>query len=177
MRFGLLTIAAAAATLMTGCSEMVSLNGFVPDSLAAGNPALPGVWADSDSLYVVKAKGLDYNIAVTPLDGKGATLTFNARLLRAGSAEILDMVPAGEDDPFRVSVHTPVRIWVDAKTLRFTFLDSPWLRERAQLQLAASPVEKRVLLTAPEEAVSRFLLLNGGDDRAYEGKLNELTRQ
>ena len=34
-----------------------------------------------------------------------------------------------------------------------------------------------LLLTAPAEAMMKFILLNGGDDRAYEGKLHELVRQ
>jgi hypothetical protein len=35
----------------------------------------------------------------------------------------------------------------------------------------------RLLITSPGDAVMKFILLNGGDDRAYEGKREELVRQ
>ena len=81
-----------------------------------------------------------------------------------------------DDDPFRIAVHTPVRIWVDEHTLKFIWLDSKWLRARAREQLAAQDMGDRLLITSPGDALTKFLLLNGGDDRAYEGTPSLLER-
>ena len=179
MRYALLLAAGAALLCCAGCSDLISLNGFAPDGVAALNPRLPGVWGDDDDLYVVQEKGGEYSITVTSKKTKGETMAFTATLFRVGNAEILDLVPAGDDDAFRVAVHTPVRIWVDERSLRFTFLDSKWIRERAAEQaLAKQQVnDKRTLLTGPSEQVTKFMLAHAGDDRAYENKPNELTRQ
>jgi hypothetical protein len=174
MRLSLFVIAAAALGL-NGCSNMISVNGFAPDNMMVQNPGLPGVWADGDSTFIVKAKDQGYHITMIE---KGSTATtFDARLFRAGNAEILDLEPAGDDDPFRLKVHTPVRIWVDEHTLKFAWLDSKWLSKAAREQLTSQDVGDRLLVTSPGDELMKFLLLNGGDDRAYEGKINELARQ
>ena len=172
MRLTTLTYAAGAmlATLgMTGCSDVISLNSFAPENFTIQNPALTGIWssADGDEIYVVRAKDKGYTITYAGKDS--APLRFEAKLFRAGDAEILDVTPAGEDDPFRVATHTPVRVWADGTSLKFAFLDSPWLMEQGGGQLAVQAVGKRVLITAPGDAVARFILLNGGDARAWHG--------
>jgi hypothetical protein len=164
----------AAAFCLSGCSHVVSINGFAPDNLTVQNPALPGVWADKDTTFVIKAKDRGYTIAMIEKD---TATNFEAKLFRAGGAEILDLLPAGDDDPFHLPMHTPVRIWVDEHTLRFAWLDSKWLRDNVRKQLAFQETGERLLVTSPGDAFMKFLLLNGGDDRAYEGNLNELARQ
>lgn len=175
MRLSLVVTAAAAGLVLGACSNVVSINGFAPESMMVQNPALSGVWADEDNLFIVKAKDRGY--AISMVEKNSTVATFEARLFRAGNAEILDLEPAGDDDPFRLPVHTPVRIWVDEHTLKFAWLDSKWLRKTAREQLASQVVGDRLLLTSPAEAMMKFILLNGGDDRAYEGKLHELHRQ
>jgi hypothetical protein len=169
-----LSLAVMAALVLSGCSNLISVNGFAPENLTVQNTALPGVWADDDTTFVVKAKDRGYTIAVID---KGSATAFEAKLFRAGNAEILDLVPAGDDDPFRLPVHTPVRIWVDEHVLRFVWLDSKWLRKEAKEQLVTQEAGDRLLVTSPSETLTKFLLLNGSDDRAYEGKVNELTRR
>jgi hypothetical protein len=161
--------------VLSGCSNVISVNGFAPDNLTVQNPALPGVWAGDDSVFIVKAKDRGYTIAMVE-KGKN-TANFEARLFRAGNAEILDLQPAGDEDPFQLPVHTPVRIWVDEHTLKFAWLDSLWMRKAAREQLATQDRGDRLLITSPSDAVMKFVLLNGSDDRAYEGKREQLVRQ
>ncbi len=175
MRLTTFTLAAAAMLAMTGCSDMISLRSFAPENLTVQNPLLPGIWSSSDDeIYIVRAKDKGYTITYIGKDN--LPLHFDAKLIRAGAAEILDVTPTDDDDPFRVATHVPVRVSVDGATLRFTFLDSPWLREQARTQLAVQDVGKRILITAPGDAVARFLLLHGNDDRAYEGQPQILHR-
>ena len=169
-----LSLGVMAALVLSGCSNVASVNGFAPDNLTVQNPALPGVWADDDTTFVIKAKDRAYTIAMIE---KGGTTSFEAKLFQAGNAEILDLVPAGGDDPFHLPLHTPVRIWVDDRSLKFAWLDSKWLRKTIREQLTAQDLGDRVLITAPADVLTKFLLLNGADDRAYENKPAELTRQ
>jgi hypothetical protein len=61
-----------------------------------------------------------------------------------------------------------MRVWVDGTTLRFATLDSAWLKENARNQLAIEDVGDRAVITAPGDAVLRFLLTYGAADKAYE---------
>jgi hypothetical protein len=65
---------------------------------------------------------------------------------------------------------------VEGATLRFATLDSAWLMENARKQLAVEDVGDRALITAPGDAVLRFLITYGGADNAY-GKPSVLYKQ
>ena len=176
MRLAIPFLIGAGLCALTGCSGLISLNPFAPDNLVIQNPALPGVWSDSDSTVIIKARDRGYSITMVSRDKNDGTLNFTAQLFGAGNAEILDLVSADDKDPFRIAVHTPVRIWVDEHTLKFAYLDSKWLRAQARAQLPVQEMGDRTLITAPADALTKFLLLNGGDDRAYEGTPEVLER-
>jgi hypothetical protein len=161
---------------MTACSQLVSLNPLVPEGWIARNPLLAGVWSDDEDVFVIKEKGDGYTITMTPMKEKAVALTFSAQLFRVGSAEILDLVQQGEDD-LRLAVHTPVRIWVEQKKLRFIFLDSEWFRDEAAKELAVQEQGKRAVVTSQPQEIAKFLLTHAGDDRAYQGTPGELARQ
>lgn len=175
MRIAQLAIAMAGTLMCTGCSEMISLHPFVTDSEAVQDARLVGVWVDGDNpMYVVRADGNGYTISHS--DKSSATVyRLKATLLQVGEARILDLTPA-EEDGFQIAGHTPLRVWIEGTTLRVAFLDSKWLKEKASAQLATQPEGDRLLITSPQEDVTRFLLAYGGDDRAY-GKTSVLSRQ
>ncbi len=169
-----MALALAAALLLTGCSGMISLNPFVTDGEASIDPALLGVWhdADGEDTCIIKQAGMHY--AITYVDKSSSAITFEAWLLASGDAKFLDLVP-GDDSPFRIAAHTPVRVWTEGTTLRFSFLDSDWLRQQATQQLATQLAEDRTLITAPGESVRHFLMEYGADARAY-GEVQTLER-
>ena len=97
-----LLIPAAGLCALTGCSGLISLNSFAPDGLLVQNPLPAGSLVrqqtvSSSSRPWIAATRLRWCRA-TKNDG---TLTFNAQLFGAGNAEILDLVPADDKDPFR----------------------------------------------------------------------------
>ena len=171
MKHSLLALALAGATALTGCSSLVSLNPFVTDAQAVMDPALLGIWtnAEGKETYLVREDGNGYNIRF--LDGTDSGYLFKAHLMVAGDVKLLDLVSA-DDDAFRLSVHTPVRIWTEGATLRIAFLETGWLKEQAARQLstapAASQVKDRVLITAPGEAVGKFLAKFAADPKACD---------
>jgi len=167
MKLTSMVLTLACALALTGCSSLLSLNPFVTDDQAAADSALIGTWTDSQdgSVYVIRQDGKAY--AITYTDGSSPAAKFEARLLKAGDAELLDLVSAN-DDPFQIPAHLIVRVWTDGSTMRWAFLDSDWFKQLAAQQLAVQASGDRKLITAPGEAVRQFLLKWGADDRAYD---------
>ncbi|HUI55217.1 MAG TPA: hypothetical protein VLY04_09605 [Bryobacteraceae bacterium] len=167
MKLTSMLLTMAGALTLSGCSSLLSLNPFVTDDQAATDTTLIGTWTDSQdgSVYVIRQDGKAY--AITYTDGSSPASKFEARLLKAGDAELLDLVSAN-DDPFQIPAHLIVRVWSDGLTMRWAFLDSDWLKQLAAQQLAVQASGDRTLITAPGEAVRQFLLKWGPDDRAYD---------
>jgi hypothetical protein len=178
MRILQLTLALAGTLMCAGCSEMIALHPFVADGEAVQDARLLGVWVDGsgdkEPMYIVRQDGNGYTIGRSDNDSP-AIYKLKATMLKVGDARILDLTPADED-AFQVAAHTPLRVWMDGATLRMAFLDSKWLRDHASAELAVQPAGDRLLITSPQEEVTRFLLTYGGDDRAY-GKTTVLSRQ
>jgi hypothetical protein len=167
MRLPKMLAALTGAMLLTGCSGLVSLNGFIEEKDAKTVPGLVGVWADpdgEDTLFVTES-GSAYSIAY--VDKSKKVMKFEARLMTVGEASILDLV-SKDDAPFHIVAHTPVRVWVQGDTLRFAFLDSDWMIKRATEQLPLQAVDDRTVITAPGPAVRSFLEKHGGSDTAFK---------
>jgi len=166
MRFPSSVLILAGALAMTGCSSMVSLNPFVTDKDAVSDPALAGVWSgdNGNSIYAIRQDGTSYTI--TYMEKSSQAAKFQARLVKAGDAELLDLVSTNED-AFQIPVHTMVRVWPAGNSLRIAFLDSDWLKQNAAQHLATTTADDRLLITASGEAVRSFLMKFGTDEKAY----------
>lgn len=166
MRFPSLVLALAGAMLMTGCSSLVSLNPFVTDKDAVLDNALAGVWTGDNGgeIYVIRRDGAGYAIAY--MDQSSQVIEFQARLMKAGEVELLDLVSTNQD-PFQIPVHHVVRVWPTGNSLRMAFLDTGWLKQQTARQLTTTTTDDRLLITAPGEAVRAFLTKFGADERAY----------
>jgi len=166
MRITTLGLTLAGALVLAGCSTLISLNPIITEQQATFDPALLGAWnaTEGDGIFVIKQDGAGYGIVYT--EGKSVATKFDARMMRVGSAEILDLV-IDDDDPFRIPAHLLARVWPGSSTLRWAFLDSDWLKEQAAKQLPSQKDGDRTLLTAPGPAVQAFLMLRGADERAY----------
>jgi hypothetical protein len=169
-----LSVALAGAITLTSCSKLVSLSRFVTDEQAVMDPALLGIWTSQDGkdIYWVREDGNGYSIR--HLDDSSGSQEFKARLRVADDFKLLDLVSANED-AFQIAVHTPMRVWTEGSTLRMALLDSDWLKEQSGKQLPTSPVNDRILITAPSEAVGNFLAKIGADTKAY-GETEVLRR-
>jgi hypothetical protein len=157
-------MAVLGSTLMlTGCSDLVSLNPIAPDGASRFDPALAGVWQGSDALYVVRQDDSGYSVVYV---GKESTKRLHGVLFQAGDAKLLDLVTV-EEDPFQVPVHVVARVWPEAAKLSWALLDSDWLRQQTGTLNATQRAGERTLLTAPAPAVRGFVTKYGGDERAH----------
>lgn len=176
MRIAALSLIAAGAFCLAGCSDLVSLNPFVTDKQAVIDPTLLGTWISDDGkdVYFVGESGTGYEIRHAS-DGSDEVTSLKGNLLVSGDIKLMDVVDP-KKNAFQMQVHTPVRIWIEGDTLRFAFLDSDWLRTQAAQQLAAVAAGDGNLITLPSDAVRSFFLNAGTDPKAY-GEVNALHRQ
>jgi hypothetical protein len=168
MKLTSMLLALAGALILTGCDTpaLLSLDPVVTDQEAVFDPTLLGTWgANQDKdLCIIRRDG-DTGYAITYLSG-GDVRQFSARLFRAGDASVLDLTPDSSDD-FRIAGHALVRIWTEGGTLRWTYLDTEWLRQQASQLLPNRADDKRMVLTAPGAAIRAFVAKYGIDDKAH----------
>ena len=169
-----LTIPILAGLLsMTGCATLLSINPFANAEDAIVDPHLAGVWNNEENdTILIRLDGKSYDVTYLD-DGKDA-VRFTGRLIKVGEALLLDL-SRHTDDPFVLALHFAVRVWPEAGTLRWTLVDSDWLKEQAAQLLVARKDGDRTLVAAPEPAVREFMRKFGADDRAH-GKIESWTR-
>ena len=168
-----LTISLVAALFATtGCTTLLSTNGFVAEEEASVDPHLAGTWAHEDDTILIRQNGKTYEI--TYLDKGKDALKFGARLVRVGDAMLLDLSRDSED-PFVTALHFAVRVWPEPGMLRWTLVDSDWLKEQAGQLLPTQRDGDRTIVTAPGPAVREFMRRFGGDERA-RGKVETWMR-
>jgi hypothetical protein len=168
-----LTISLAAALFATtGCTTLLSTNAFVAEEEALVDPHLAGTWTNDGDTILIRPNGKAYEI--TYVDKGKDAMKFVARLVKVGDAMLLDL-SRDSDDPFVMALHFAVRVWPETATLRWTLVDSDWLKEQAVQFLPAQRDGDRTIVTAPVPAVREFMRRFGGDERA-SGKIETWTR-
>jgi len=175
MRYPAMLVALGGAVLLTGCSSLISLDPFVAGDQAVSDPNLAGLWqaGDKDLLWI-RQNGSAYSIRFFG-DDKDVSMGFEGHLLRAGDAELMDLVSTG-DNTFSIPVHMVVRVWTDGGGLKWVYLDSDWLKDKAKQTLGTQAAGDRTLITARGAAVVEFLKKFGADDNAYSGDMKRCVR-
>ena len=176
MRYPMMLLALAGASLLTGCSSLISLNPFITDAQATTDPRLAGTWknpnADDKDAFTIEQKGSRYVIKFTT--EKSETTTFDARVARIGDMEFMDLVDT-DDNPFVVPVHMLIRVWMNDGKLQWAILDSRWLREQVKDLLPTQENEDRTLITTQGSTVTELLQKFGAEERAH-GDTNDLVK-
>ena len=157
----------AAAFATTGCTTLLSTHPFVAEEDTIVDPLLPGTWTDGDDTVLIRLNGKAYEI--TFVDGKDA-VKFSARLVKVGDAMLLDL-SRDSDDPFVMGLHFVVRVWPEPSMLRWTLVDSDWLKEQAKALPSVKDKDRTILTAGARELLSRL----GTDERAH-GKIESWTR-
>jgi hypothetical protein len=89
-------------------------------------------------------------------------------------AELLDLVSADEN-AFQIQAHYLVRIWPEGGTLRWSFLDSDWMKKQAGSLLPTRKLNDRLVISASPDAAHALMLKYGADERALRD-VETLTR-
>ena len=100
---------------------------------------------------------------------------FEGHLLRVGDAELMDFVSTS-DNTFNLPVHMVARIWTDGGVLKWAYLDSGWIKDKAQQTLGTQAAGERTLIAVKGAALVEFLKKYGADEKACGDKTQELIR-
>lgn len=170
MRFPMILIAMAGTLVLGGCDNpaLISMEPAVTEQDTIFDSSLLGTWdtkLGGDICIVRRGDGNAY--AVTYV-GDGGARKFEGRLFLAGQARVMDLAPQDSDD-FQTPVHALIRILSSGATLRWTYLDSDWLRQHANGELASRPRDGgKLLLTVPAAQLAAFLANYAADERAHD---------
>ena len=162
-------LALTGALVLAGCDDpaLISLDPAVTDQDAAFDANLPGTWQAGDGGDLCIIRRGDGNSYTVTYVSDGSARKFDAGLFQSGQAEILDLTPAEADD-FQLAGHVLVRVWSASGSLRWSYLDSPWIRQQAGQEL---PVREgnngKTVLTAHTAALRGFLSKYAADDKAH----------
>lgn len=168
------------AILMTGCVPTLSLHPLFTDKDSAFDPALLGIWAETESsedTFIFqrsqdRANGYDLIISEN-----GVPARFEARLVRLGNHTFLDLAPQAPDVKNEVYLfhlfpfsHTFSRIRIEGDVLRLDTLKSDWVKEmidQKKVKIGHQSLEDVVLLTAPTETLRKFAMQYAENDQAF----------
>jgi hypothetical protein len=156
-------ILALAALLNAGCTELVSLNPFVTEQEAVADQSLAGVWTSDDHTIAIRLDGSKYT--VTYFEKGPHALKFDGRLIVVGDVKLMDVVE-DQDDPFVQPVHMLVRLWPDGHSLKWTFVDSDWMKEQVALRVSVHSQDKRRVITASGDEWRQAIRKLAVDDKA-----------
>jgi len=177
MRFPMILLALTGALALAGCDtpSLLSLDPAVTDQEAVFDASLLGTWdagQGGDLCIFRRGDGNTYSVTYV---SDGTSRKFGARLFQAGQARLLDLSPLDSDD-FQIPGHTLIRVLASGGSLRWTFLDSEWLRQQAAQELPSRARDSgKMLLTAPTASLRDFLTKYAADDKAH-GDLEEWQR-
>jgi hypothetical protein len=164
-----------ACVSLTGCQTIVSIDPVVPDSLAAVDPRLAGVWREADSSDT-SAFRLSRDTSSTYIysETTARDTILRVKLGRLGHRWVLDVSPNqdGIDDVFRVAGHILVVVDLNEDRMMLWKLKTDsveqFLRDR-RLPLSYLRVPggdgRDIVITAPmaelREAFARYVDLPG----------------
>jgi hypothetical protein len=173
----MILLAVTGALALAGCDSpsLISLEPAVTDQQAVFDSTLLGTWEAGQGGDLCIFRRGDGNAYTVTYVSDGSSRKFDARLFQAGQARLLDLSPQDSDD-FQIPGHALIRVLASGATLRWTYLDSEWLRQQAAQALPNRARDNnKMLLTAPAAPLQDFLTKYAADDRAH-GDVEEWQR-
>ena len=163
--------------LLTGC--IPSLHPlYTPEDLIFDD-ALLGEWVDKDGKETwTFAKGDEKQYKATYVDDDGKKGEFVVHLLKVKDRLFLDLFPVDPElkqNSFYavhlMPVHTFLRIELKGQTLRFSLLDSSWIKNFVEENpgvIRHEKIDNAVLLTAQPKELQAFLALYEDNAKAWD---------
>jgi hypothetical protein len=168
--------------VLAGC--VPSLHPLYTDRDLVFDPALLGVWSETDSNETwtfTRGAEREYRLVNTDKDGKKTN--FSARLLKIDGEMFLDLFavkPADlQDNDYLLPLHTFIRVIEIDPSPRFSYLDPDWLKqflEKNPATIRHEMVDNEILLTASSPELQKFLLAQLKTEGAFR-ESTELKRK
>ena len=157
----------AAALLMTGCGSLLSVSPLYSDQNVVQDPGLIGAWHaakedDKDILVVQPGQDGDYQVLYTSMQDSAKTMKFDIRLVQLKDYRFVDMVR--DTEGWTIPGHSLAKISLIGDVLKFSFMDSGWLKN----QIAPMKRSEMVVLPGGTEALQQMVLKYAAEPRAFE---------
>jgi hypothetical protein len=165
MKLMLLAIAAAGALLTTGCGPTLSLHPLYTNKDLVADLPLEGIWTDVDAREVWEVKKSADGFEVRSGGDK-----LDLRLVRLGEYRFLD-VTCRDEPSLAIPGHVVAKVWMEGEELCAQAMDTDWLKQKVRqtgfphVTLSAG---KQIILTAPTDALRKFVLLYANEPNAFE---------
>ena len=176
-------------TLLAGC--VPCLNPLYTDKDLTFDPALVGVWNESDSTAnwnFSKAGENKYTLVHT--DSEGHKAEFEARLVKLKERQFLDLYLSKLGDPevklndwasmSLVPAHLILQVYGIGKTLKIAAMNPDWLKDYLEKHPDAiehhEVPKDRFVLTASTKNLQKFILQHAGEGGIF-GDPGELKRK
>jgi hypothetical protein len=165
-----------ATVLLTGCGDLLSVEGLANKGNAVFDPTLVGSWNAGDAVVMVQAgddvqSGNAQSYRISWLGAEGTQtpqiVRMEGRLVKLGDQRILDLT-ASDPGAFAIPCHVFLRIRPVKEGLKVQFVDSKWIRQQVPSSLASFMQDNHPVLTAPAPEIEAFFLKFGFDERALD---------
>jgi hypothetical protein len=179
MRTLLSTLAVALTLALAGCGDLLSVHPLATAETAVFDAGLTGEWSCSDKdckgtalIRAGSAARKEYDIVWIPGDADEESLRLKGQLVKVGDRLVFDLVSTRKAD-LAVPGHFFMLVEKSADGVKFSWLDSEWLRNRIILQgaLAHAMVGDKPVITASSAEINAFLAKSGLDPQAQNGSL------
>lgn len=165
MKLMLLMVAAAGTLLTTGCGPTLSLHPLYTEKDVVADLPIEGMWTDEDAreVWVVKKRADGFEVRS---DGEKLEL----RLVRLGELRFLD-ITCRDEPSLAIPGHLIAKVWMEGEELCAQGMDTDWLKQKVRetgfpnVELSGS---KQMILTAPTDALRKFVLLYANEPKAFE---------
>ena len=159
-----------AALLLTGCGDLLSVQGLANRGNTVFDASLVGAWNSGDAVVIVQA-GDDQSYRIDWLGAEGTEtpriVRMEGRLFKTGDQRMLDLTTSNAG-AFTIPCHVFLRIRPTNVGLKVQFVDSKWIRDQVPNSLASFMQDNHPVLTGPAPQVEAFLLKAGLDERALD---------
>jgi hypothetical protein len=185
MRALLLIFAIFAMLLLSGCSDLLSVQPLATAETAVFDAGLIGEWLCTESgpgpsgkslegvalIRAGSAQKKDYDIVWLPDEGEA--LRLKGQLVKVGDRLVFDLI-AVKETTLAIPAHFFMLVEKTADGVKFHWLDSKWLRDRVMSKdvLAHAMVDDKPVITAGSAEIHAFLAKFGLDAQAVSGSLS-----
>jgi len=156
----------AAALLMAGCGDLLSLRALFSDQDKLFDARLEGRWDGQDDLLIVERAGGNYSATMQSKNNPAEKAKYEVHLVDIGGVHFADVLPADGIG------HMFLKLNVTGDKLHLSFFDSEWLRDRiphAEADVANG--KKQAVLTDRTPELRNLVAKFASEPKAYDEEI------
>ena len=166
MRSFLVLALLAAALLITGCGDLLTLHSLYTDKDDLLDASFEGTWETKDQRLTVTRADSGYRVTLADKEDPSDAGKFEAHLVDVAGVRFADII-----GPDAVG-HMLIKVQVVGSQLRMAFWDSEWLRQRITYEEAdIANGRKQPILTVHTKDLRALVAKYAGEPKAYDNEV------